>query len=93
MLVKDIPVNISCKPFIPKHAMYVMACGGVNHRPFIFVYSHKILFQLIFCKFMEILVSLATVFRLITGEECCVTSLKTAVRETKEILKCEKKVN
>ena len=66
MLVKDIPVNISCKPFIPMHAMYVMACGGVNHRPFIFVYSHKILFQLIFCKFMEILVSLATVFRLIT---------------------------
>ena len=68
MLVKDIPVNISCKPFIPKHAMYVMACGGVNHRPFIFVYSHKILFQLIFCKFMEILVSLATVFRLITQQ-------------------------
>ena len=48
------------------HAMYVMACGGVNQRPFIFVYSHNILFQLIFCKFMEILVFLAAVFRLTT---------------------------
>ena len=47
------------------HAMDVMACGGVNQRPFIFVYSHNILFQLIFCKFMEILVSFAAVFRLI----------------------------
>ena len=56
----------SGKPFIPMHPMYVMACGGVNRRPFIFVYSHFILFQLIFCKFMEILVSFTAIFRLVT---------------------------
>ena len=79
------------------HAMYVMARGGVNRRPFIFVYSHNILFQLTFCKFMEILVSFAVVFRLVTqlwgGALRCMMSLKTAVKETKEILNVKKKVN
>ena len=56
----------SDKPFIPMHAMYAMACVGVNQRPFIFVYSHNISFQLIFCKFMEILVSFPAIFRLVT---------------------------
>ena len=51
----------SGKPFIPMHPMYVN-----NRRPFIFVYSHFILFQLIFCKFMEILVSFTAIFRLVT---------------------------
>ena len=77
------------------HPMYVMACGGVNRRPFIFVYSHFILFQLIFCKFMEILVSFTAIFRLVMQrwKERCVTSLKMAAMETKEISKCKKKVN
>ena len=56
----------SGKPIIPMHAMYAMACGGVNRRSFFFVYSHNISFQLIFCKFMEILASFAAIFRLVT---------------------------
>ena len=48
------------------HAIYVMACSVVNRRPFIFVYSRNILFQLIFCKFMEILVSFTAVVRLVS---------------------------
>ena len=46
---------------------------------------------------MEILVSFAAVFRLVAqrwgGALRCMMSLKTAVKETKEILNVKKKVN